>query len=127
MANICENVTEVVAGIENYFLCSATHQKCCFQRYCLSEERVINTEGAKTCKARTKKIEEEINEVVAENATTVEPETLEEDVVVEITPNKKKTGVVTLITNTCVIYDCEGNSRFKQGHFNLKVGDTIED
>jgi len=125
MGFICENVIDMVTGVEEYFLCSVTSQKCCCQRYCPNDERVINTEGAKICKARTKKlnIEDDITDVeLSQEVLDVVPEVEKND---EIFIKKEK-GTVTLVANTYVVYDYNGKSCYKNGHFNVKVGDKIE-
>jgi len=119
MGVICENVIDVVTELEEYFLCSVTNQKCCFQRYCSNDERVINTEGAKICKARTESANIENDE---DKAQIVVPETKKNEEIV----TKKEKGVVTLVTSNYVVYDYEGTSCYKNGHFNVKIGDKIE-
>lgn len=119
METICENVIDMVTGLEEYFLCSVTNQKCCFQRYCSTEERVINTEGAKVCKARARN---DAVENIEEKEQTVIPEIKNNDV----SAPKKEKGTVTLVTNTYVVYDINGKSCYKTGRFNVKIGDKIE-
>lgn len=106
MFDICEYGSDVIVGLDNYILCSTTMEPCYFYQYCPTKERMVNTEGAKTCKIRTK------------NKKT------KEDILIKAQDNKK--GIVTLVTNTYVIYEYDGNSCYKTGRFNLKVGDEIE-
>ena len=123
MDDICKNSTYIVDGLDEFLFCSLENDKCFFQRYCPEKGRVINTEGAKTCKTRTKNVEaEHMPEVeVSENEVSkVKNE------VASKPENKKEYGIVTLVTNTYVVYDCSENSRYKNGHFNVKIGDKIE-
>ena len=106
MLDICEYGSDVTVGLDNYILCSTTTEPCYFYQYCPTKERVINTEGAKHCKVRT------ANKLV------------KEDILVEAQKNKK--GIVTLVTNTYVVYDYDGNSCYKNGRFDVKIGEEIE-
>jgi hypothetical protein len=124
----CENAVSVVTGLENYLLCSVTQIPCSFQRYCIVREEAINTEGSKTCKVRTKKSESDAVIIQPEKTQDGSDEIL---FVIEDEPNKntnkvKEFGVVTLVTKSYVVYDYNGNSCFRQGSFDLKIGDKIE-
>jgi len=100
---------------------------------------VINTEGAKTCMGRTKKefsenqeqflVEDEFKMDLHEEFQDDEFIDKEKpvDVKEEKKPKKKKEyGTVILVSKNKVYYDYNGQSRYKIGKFNVKVGDRIE-
>jgi hypothetical protein len=130
----CENAVAMVTELENYLLCSVTKSPCNFQRYCIAREEAINTEGSKNCKARVKKedklfdmesdvamVQSEQNQDNAEKDFFVAKDNSKEDI-----DKPKEFGTVTLVTKSYVVYDYDGNSCFRQGSFNLKIGDKIE-
>lgn len=125
MIELCEYGKNITIGVENYIKCSIVNLPCSFQRYCATEERVINTEGAKNCKARTKKINVEDSTVRAEMSQDALDVALEDEKNNTVVTKKEK-GTVTLVTSTYVVYDCNGKSCYKNGHFNVKIGDKIE-
>jgi len=130
MTNFCENSVNVVTGLENYLSCSVTKKPCAFQRYCIAREEAINTEGYKDCKARIKKKDDTIfeNDIVVSNESNL-VENLQEELleIKEIPKKKTKTfGIVTLVAKTYVVFDYNGTSCYKNGHFDVKIGDKIE-
>lgn len=132
--DVCENVVQVVTELENYLLCSVTKTPCNFQRYCISREEAINTEGSKNCKARVKKEDKPFN--TETDVVAVQPEQDQDNAektffVAKNDSNEdmdkpKDFGTVTLVTKSYVVYDYNGNSCFRQGSFNLKIGDKLE-
>lgn len=127
----CENSVAMVTELENYLLCSVTKTPCAFQKYCIPREEAINTEGYKDCKARVKKTDvepvQELNEAVDD--TLLSEKILQEPTVEikKVTAQKLKNfGTVTLVTKTYVVFDYNGTSCYKNGHFNVKIGDKIE-
>ena len=73
--------------------------------------------------ARSKKLpenEEVVNDIV-ETSVDVKPE--EE---IPVKKSKKEYGVVVLVSKNGVFYDYNGQSRYKAGKFNFKIGDAIE-
>lgn len=97
--------------MEWVLICSISKQLCEFQRWCIKEEDVVNTDLATKCprKAKQKKVEE---------ACVVEP-----FIPVQET---KKFGIVTLVTKTYVVYELDGNSICLRGKYSYNVGDKIE-
>ena len=89
---------------------------------------MVNTEGAENCevkrRVRKKKEDEVLN--VSELEITEEAQTLpvlEEN----IEPvNEKQKATVTLVAKSYIVYDLNGESCYKNGHFNVKIGDKIE-
>jgi hypothetical protein len=120
---VCEHGEKIVKGLDIYISCLITNSPCSFQRYCTSRQDVLNTEGAKSCMARSKKLpenEEVVNDIV-ETSVDVKPE--EE---IPVKKSKKEYGVVVLVSKNGVFYDYNGQSRYKAGKFNFKIGDKIE-
>lgn len=65
--------------------------------------------------------------------STEDFETCKVEEEVKVTRKKKpvkakeiKKGIVTLVTDSYVVYDYKGNSCYKEGHFKLNIGDEIE-
>jgi len=120
---VCEHGEKIVRGLTIYILCHLTNSPCSFQRYCTSRQDVLNTEGAKSCMARSKKLlenEEVVNEIV-ETSVDIKPE--EE---IPVKKNKKEYGIVVLISKSGVYFNYNGQSRYKAGKFDFKVGDKVE-
>jgi hypothetical protein len=139
MNNLCEHGEKIVNGMNIYILCLLTNSPCSFQRYCTSRQDVLNTEGAKNCVGRTKKLivenevqtektddvvvdEVDINENFVEFVTDAESET---EIVAEKVDDKKF-GTVFLISKSGVYYNYNDQSRYMTGKFNVKIGDKIE-
>ena len=100
-------------------MCSISNQLCEFQRYCIKEESVINTEGSETCVAKTRRKREKKEDIFqAENL--IEVADAEEELIT------KRYGIVTLVTNSYVVYELNGNSICLRGKYNYTVGDKIE-
>lgn len=53
-------------------------------------------------------------------------EFIEEKIEEKKVKKKKEFGIVTLVSKTKVYYDYNGQSRYKNGKFNVKVGDRLE-
>ena len=106
MATTCEYAKKSRNGMEKYILCELTKEPCAFQRYCVIEDEVINTDGAKTC--------------VAKNSETVKKTTRKK------TSQTSEKGLVTLVTPKYIVYEYNGNSCFKNGKFDVSVGDEID-
>ena len=124
---VCEHGEKIVKGLDIYISCLITNSPCSFQRYCTSRQDVLNTEGAKSCVGRIKKdtVAEEVMVVdekfeIEENHKELENETLIKEEV------KKEYGKVVLVSKNGVFYDYNGQSRYKTGKFNFKIGDVIE-
>jgi len=127
----CEYAIRKVAGLNIYVVCSATNQFCKHQRYCRTREDVVNTEGVENCEVKKrvykkKKIEKDLSEINSESNAEFgsEIEHIIEKVVDE--PKLKQKATVTLVTKSYIVYDLNGNSCYKNGHFNVKIGDEIE-
>lgn len=131
----CEYATRKVAGLTIYLVCSATNQFCKHQRYCATREDVVNTEGAENCEVKKrvykkKKPEEVLVESAVEDIVS-EIINVENSVEPELKPENEQPKImqkatVTLVTKSYVVYDLNGNSCYKNGHFNVKIGDKIE-
>lgn len=106
MTTKCEYAKNVRNGMEKYLLCEITKNPCAFQRYCVVEEDVINTEGVNNCGVRE---EENKNKPTRKKSS-----------------NKSKKGIVTLVAKNYVIYTCNGESCFKDGSFDVSIGDEID-
>jgi hypothetical protein len=120
---VCEHGEKIVRGLNIYILCHLTNSPCSFQKWCIPRQDVLNTEGAKTCVARSKKLlenEEVVNDIV-ETSVDVKPE--EE---IPVKKNKKEYGIVVLVSKSGVYFNYNGQSRYKAGKFKFKVGDKIE-
>lgn len=99
--------------------CSISKSLCGFQRYCIKEEDVINTEGSETCVVKTRhKREKKDNNYIPEEAIRAADATEE--------PVVKQSGIVTLVTKSYVVYELNGNSICLRGKYNYNVGDKIE-
>lgn len=126
----CENSVSVVTGLENYLSCSVTKKPCAFQRYCMAREEAINTEGYKDCKARGKKINTEPVQDLENTVDDILPleKVLQEPVEAKKsnTQKLKNFGTVTLVTKTYVVFEYNGSSCYKNGNFDVKIGDKIE-
>lgn len=105
--------------MEQFLDCSISKSLCGFQRYCIKEEDVINTEGSETCVVKTKRKREkkDSNHFVKEAEKIVDA--VEEPVV-------KQIGVVTLVTKSYVVYELNGNSICLRGKYDYSIGDKIE-
>jgi hypothetical protein len=124
----CEHGNKIVKGFNIYILCSLTKFPCSFQRYCVSKQDVINTEGAKTCVSRTKK-DVTIEENVAIDEEFLTEKNPKEELFVDEEKKetiKKEFGTVFLISKNGVCYNYNGQSRYMAGKFNLKIGDKIQ-
>jgi hypothetical protein len=141
MNNECEHGVKIVKGLDIYLLCSLTKTPCSFQRYCTSRQDVINTEGAKTCMARSKKgfiVEENVvvneefpNEEFLSEEFKIEenPKEITEEVIVKEEKKierKKEFGIVFLVSKSGVYYNYNNQSRYMAGKLDLKIGDKIE-
>lgn len=89
---------------------------------------MVNTEGAENCEVKRrvrKKKEDEIFNV-SELEITEEVQTspvLEENIEPII---EKQKATVTLVAKSYIVYDLNGESCYKNGQFNVKIGDEIE-
>lgn len=92
-------------------MCSISNQLCEFQRYCIKEEDVVHTDGAKKCPKRNK--QKQIAEEIAVEYAPLEQE-------------KKAYGIVTLVTKSYIVYELDGNSICLRGKYNYAIGDKIE-
>ena len=89
---------------------------------------MVNTEGAENCEVkkriRKKKEYETLN--TSELEITEETQTLpvlEKNI--ELTIEKQK-ATVTLVAKSYIVYDLNGESCYKNGQFNVKIGEKIE-
>ena len=105
--------------MEQFLDCSISKSLCGFQRYCIKEESVINTEGSETCVVKTRRKREK-KENVSQTENFIEVSRSEEE------PIMKQCGIVTLVTNSYVVYELNGNSICLRGKYNYTVGDKIE-
>jgi len=119
--------------MEQYLTCSISNNFCKHQRYCITKEAAINTDGSENCDVKqfNKKKTYAKKQVIDVNKNEVVPaaDTNEEVVQIETTlsnvPNKK-IAVVTLVTKRYVVYDLDGNSVCLRGKYNYSIGDKIE-
>ena len=101
--------------MEQFLDCSISNSLCGFQRYCIKEESVINTEGSETCVIKTKRKREK-KENVSPTEIVTENESLD----------TKQFGTVTLVTKSYVVYELDGNSICLRGKYNYSTGEKIE-
>lgn len=105
--------------MEQFLDCSISKSLCGFQRYCIKEEDVINTEGSETCVVKTRRKREKKNiDCLTKEAEKI-VDAVEEPVV-------KQIGVVTLVTKSYVVYELNGNSICLRGKYDYSIGDKIE-
>lgn len=97
--------------MEQFLNCSISGKFCVFQRYCIKEEDVINTDGSKTCPEKTKRS-------VKQKENKVEPfASIQES---------KDIGIVTFVGKNYIAYELDGKSICLRGKYNYNVGDKIE-
>jgi hypothetical protein len=128
MNNNCEHGVKVVDGLNIYMKCLLINSPCSHYWYCVPKKEINFTEGAKSCMGRVKKdIKEEVAVAVDEESQA--EENSEDEVVVKEEKKeeiKKEFAIVTLVSKTKVFYDYNGRSMYKNGKFDVKVGDRIE-
>lgn len=105
--------------MEQFLDCSISNSLCGFQRYCIKEEDVINTEGSETCAVKTRRKREK------KDSNDFSSEMIEITNAVE-EPVVKQIGIVTLVTKSYIVYELNGNSICLRGKYNYSVGDKIE-
>ena len=96
---------------------------------------MVNTEGAENCEVKKRVykkkkseevlVESTVEDIVGEIINTedsVEPEIKPENE----QPKIMQKATVTLVAKSYIVYDLNGELFYKNGHFNVKIGDKIE-
>ena len=105
----CEYANITGNKLERFITCSVSGKFCKYQRYCIEKKEVLNTDNYPECKILKEK----------SMATKTKNNTSTKD-----TKGKYK---VVLVASNYIVYEKDGNTIFKNGHFDVKIGDYIDE
>lgn len=103
----CKYANVTNGKIEKFITCGISGKFCKHQRFCTTKNQVLNTDDYLNC------------EILKEN-------NMEENVTNSKQKATAKNGYkVVLVANDYIVYEKDGKNLFKNGHFDVKIGDYI--